>query len=293
MKFSDHVILGTHDSATHRGFFNTNFNHVAEAFVCQHISISEQFDLGVRFFDIRIDDQLRVIHGSTIFFLPDSVDPGIFGDLETILSEIETKVFNTNTFAIISLKFDKGDASSMSAKNKEKLEDLIESYKPFNNDDQNNIEGMYLLNRMGGITCSAPKLSYEDNDFTESGDFYIQDCYMYRNFITAEWRDKRDAVIKCDNKSFSGIKMNYTSFIKGAGSIKWDPKDVVKDLFKIFNPLSQLPVNTLPNPLRCAHEIEPWLLERSLSDFKSNIYVVDGLEEDLAKKIASVPGFLS
>ena len=184
--FSDYVILGTHDSGAYRGFFNANMNGIAGAFACQYDYVTKQYDYGVRFFDIRIDDKLRVIHGTTVPILPDAIDPGIFGNLETILSDIEQKVKDNNSFAIVSLKFDKGSSDTISQANKTKLENLIQNYKAFDNSPQSSIKGMYLLNRMGGIQCNASKISYVDNGFTETSDFYIQDCYSFSNWFLAE-----------------------------------------------------------------------------------------------------------
>lgn len=277
MRFSDFVILGTHDSCTSMGILSGT-NILTDAYATQEVDLSRQFELGVRFFDIRINEDLDIIHGNNFFK---------FGSLSNTLKTLEEKTKEAKSFCIVSLKFDDG---SLNDSNKEKLLALVSDYKAFNNSTQTTISGMYLLSRIDGLPFKH--VSFKDDGYTQADDLYIQDCYKFTNVIQAEWRDKVGCIEKCDAENFEGIKINFTSFIKGSASTRLDPVDAIKDLFKL-NPISAIPMNFVPNPLRCAVDVNKWLLDRAPSAFKSTIYAVDGVSKDLAEKFRKIPNYFS
>ena len=59
MVLSDVTIPGTHDAAT--AYTETQFNYMAQ---CQQLSINDQLYSGVRYFDLRLNRMIWLIHGS-------------------------------------------------------------------------------------------------------------------------------------------------------------------------------------------------------------------------------------
>lgn len=262
VRFSDFIILGTHDSASSMEYVPTGTglsDKVIRGHLCQTATIPDQFDLGVRFFDLRINSDLSLIHADNLLE---------FGHLKDTLEELNSKARSENTFAIISLKLDKG---SLSKDRKAELKKMLKGCKQLNNDKQWNISGMYILNRIEELS------GFKYVDFTTDGyttiettgehgtteELYVQDAYSFTNLFGA-WKEKRKSINKCDEKSFKGIKINFTSFVN----------------------------NLNPDPLIISDDINEWLRDREAKYFRSNIYAVDNVGKRLASKFAGLKGYL-
>ena len=162
-------IPGTHDSgATH--------SLVDLAGKCQDLSIQEHLDIGVRFFDIRLqlkNDKFVICHD----FLDQKLDfEPVLKTFDTFLDE------NKDEFLLVSLKKDY-DTVNSSKDFDVLLKEYLSTYTDKVSSDSNipNTLGeargnIYIIDRYG-FDMGVPAYYWSDNTTFETNELYVQDYY--------------------------------------------------------------------------------------------------------------------
>ena len=173
---------------------------------CQSLSLHDQFNLGVRFLDIRLKedhDKLKAVHG----FIDQKVS------FETITKTIEEFIEkNPSEFIIMSVK-EEADSSNSEIS----FENSLKSY--LNKDIY--LKDTELPNKLGDVRGKVMLLSRYENStigvpaydgwkdsvsFTLPNDIYVQDTYQ---ITSAE--QKQDEIVKCFNEAGHALKINFLS----------------------------------------------------------------------------------
>lgn len=249
----DLSIPGTHDSGAQHSIADV-------AGKCQDLSISSQLEIGVRFFDIRlqlVNDEFRVVHSF--------VDQDL--KFETVVKDLYSFIKNySSEFLIISIKEDNSAVNSTIAFDQA----LIKALKPYEdvfmlNESQlpktlgEARSKIYILSRFSGDVGIPAYFGWNDDDSFELEDLYIQD-----NYNISDIEEKKADIlntIKYANNNPNKLVINFTSCYLDPG----------------FPP-------TYAGTT--ALSINPWLKEEiSKNNDKLGIMLIDFIDEELSKAI--------
>ena len=248
-------IPGTHDSgATHS---------IADvAGKCQSLSIEDQLYMGVRFFDIRlqqVEDEFNIVHSF--------VDQGT--EFEDVLEEmVEFVIENPSEFLIISIKEDtdpknpEGDFAAL-------LEAELHEYDNISTSTTlpktvGEARGkIYLVSRYSNSTMGIPAYyGWQDSTSFELGELYVQDNYRVDN-AEEKIADIEHTMLVADKCKY-GLVLNFTSCYLTSG----------------------FPPTYAATP---AKTINPWLIERlNLEARPQGVLICDFVTSDLVKAIREV-----
>jgi 1-phosphatidylinositol phosphodiesterase len=248
-------IPGTHDSgATHS---------IADvAGKCQSLSIEDQLYIGVRFFDIRlqqVEDDLNIVHSF--------VDQG--EDFDDVLEDMAEFVKrNPTEFLFVSIKED-ADAKRPEGDFTALLEEELREYDCISTSTTlpktvGEARGkIYIISRYYGATMGIPAYSgWADSTSFELGELYVQD--NYRVDSAEEKIADIEATMAIADKCTYGLVLNYTSCYLTSG----------------------FPPTYAATP---AKTINPWLVERlNLEARPQGVLVCDFMTSELVKSIWEV-----
>ena len=248
-------IPGTHDSgATHS---------IADvAGKCQSLTIEDQLHIGVRFFDIRLQqvvDDFNIVHS----FVDQATD---FDDvLESMVSFV---VNNPTEFLIVSIKKDT-DSKNPQGDFTVLLEETLRKYSQISTSTElpktvgESRGKIYIVSRYEGSTMGIPAYNgWQDSTSFAIGDLYVQDNYKVES-AEEKIADIESAMMVADTCSY-GLVLNFTSCYLTSG----------------------FPPTYAATP---AQAINPWLIERlTLEDRPQGVLVCDFMTSDLVKAIWEV-----
>ena len=253
VRIKDLSIPGTHDSgATHS---------IADvAGKCQDISIATQLDIGVRFFDLRlqlVNDEFIITHD---FVKQNLKFETVMNDLNSFITE------NKDEFILISIKQEASSVDSTMYFD-DALKAKLLSYSSTVCLDSSLPETLgeargkiYVLSRSASNLGIPAYSGWADDTTFELNDMYIQDDYRIQYLD-----QKRKAIqetIEYTNEHSDKLVLNFTSCYADPG----------------FPPLYAGVV---------AHSINPWILNmfKSRPDVKLGIIVADFITEQLSYAI--------
>ena len=164
------AIPGTHDSGATHSIADLSGK-------CQSLSIDEQLELGVRFFDIRLqlkNNKLVVVHS----FVDQATDfDDVLDDMKEFLDD------NPTEFLIVSIKQD-ADPSGSNLDFTKELEKMLRSCNKVSEaTDLPNTVGeargrIHIISRYSGSTLGVPAYyGWADSTSFELGELYVQDHY--------------------------------------------------------------------------------------------------------------------
>ena len=201
-------IPGTHDSGALHSIFDVSGK-------CQDLSIEQQLNVGVRFFDLRlqnVNDKMQIVHS---FVDQRLTFASVMQSLDNFLKE------HPSEFLIISIKKDADDKNST----KEFEELLLEELKPFKNADfatnlpKNVGEArgkMFFISRYYSSTIGISAYSgWLDSTTFELGDLYVQDNYCI-NDVETKKMDIASAILFSQNNS-ERLVLNFSSCYLDSG----------------------------------------------------------------------------
>ena len=252
-KITEVSLPGTHDSgATHS---------IADvAGKCQDLSIKTQLEIGVRFFDLRlqlVNDEFKIVHSFVDQNLKFSA---VLEDLYSFIKE------NSSEYLIISIKEEASPVNSTLWFDEALIRDF-EEYKDVFMINENKLPEtvkdargkIYLLSRFSGDIGIPAHYGWADDCSFEFDNIFVQDNYNIQNI-----EDKKSDIlntINYANTNKNKLVLNFTSCYLDPG----------------FPPL---------DAGTAALAINPWLLE-TIKETKDNlgIIVADFITESLAKAI--------
>ena len=252
-KITEVSLPGTHDSgATHS---------IADvAGKCQDISIKTQLEIGVRFFDLRlqlVNDEFKIVHSFVDQNLKFSI---VLKDLYSFIKE------NSSEYLIISIKEEASPVNSTLWFDEALIRDF-EEYKDVFMINENKLPEtvkeargkIYLLSRFSGNIGIPAHYGWADDCSFEFDNIFVQDNYNIQNI-----EDKKSDILNAINYANTNknkLVLNFTSCYLDPG----------------FPPLY---AGT------AALAINPWFLE-TIKETKDNlgIIVADFITESLAKAI--------
>lgn len=252
-KITEVSLPGTHDSgATHS---------IADvAGKCQDLSIKTQLEIGVRFFDLRlqlVNDEFKIVHSFVDQNLKFSA---VLKDLYSFIKE------NSSEYLIISIKEEASPVNSTLWFDEALIRDF-EEYKDVFMINENKLPEIvkeargkiYLLSRFSGHIGIPAHYGWADDCSFEFDNIFVQDNYNIQNI-----EDKKSDILNAinyANTNKSKLVLNFTSCYLDPG----------------FPPLY---AGT------AALAINPWFLE-TIKETKDNlgIIVADFITESLAKAI--------
>lgn len=195
-------IPGTHDSGATRSIFDVSGK-------CQDTSIETQLNIGVRFFDMRlqlVEDDFRVVHS----FVDQKLE---FEDvLEDMVDFIE---HHNKEFLIMSIK---EEADSINAKRsfEEELLDELEEYKDiicYDNSLPTTLKEtrgkIYILSRFNTSIGIQAYVGWQDSTSFELNNMYIQDNYCISD-VEVKQKDILDT-IEYSKTHQDKLVLNFTS----------------------------------------------------------------------------------
>ena len=195
-------IPGTHDSGATRSIFDVSGK-------CQDTSIETQLNIGVRFFDMRlqlVEDDFRVVHS----FVDQKLE---FEDvLEDMVDFIE---HHNKEFLIMSIK---EEADSINAKRsfEEELLDELEEYKDiicYDNSLPKTLKEargkIYILSRFNTSIGIQAYAGWQDSTSFELNNMYIQDNYCISD-VEVKQKDILDT-IEYSKTHQDKLVLNFTS----------------------------------------------------------------------------------
>ena len=243
-------IPGTHDSGATHSIFDV-------AGKCQDLSIQSQLNIGVRFFDLRLqlrNDELEIVHS----FVNQKL---YFADV--IKAMIDFVKEYDSEFLIISLKEEESSFNSTKS-----FEDVLVSYLKDEVFDKSNSLPQTLKDARGKIYI----LSRMDSEYgiqaydgwQDSTTFMLDDLYIQDNYSIDEIKIKKEDIIKMIE--FSKTNSNYL----------------------VINFTSCYLNNAFPPTYAgtAALEINPWFNEYISNNNDSlGIVVMDFISQDLAQAI--------
>lgn len=246
---TDLSIPGTHDSGATHSIFDV-------AGKCQDTSISRQLNMGVRFFDLRlqlVNNEFRIVHSF--------VDQDLkFKDVMKDISEFISR--NKSEFIIISIKQEETSKDSTLDFKDELIKILNEFYVCLDNCLPNTLGEargkIYVLSRYN-LEFGIPAYSgWVDDDTFELNGLYIQDNYCIED-IEEKKKDIVDTINYSNNNDC--LVLNFTScYLDNAF-----PPTYAGTTARIIN---------------------PWFIKYiSSCDAKLGIIVADFMSADLAKSI--------
>lgn len=252
-KITEVSLPGTHDSgATHS---------IADvAGKCQDLSIKTQLEIGVRFFDLRlqlVNDEFKIVHSFVDQNLKFSA---VLKDLYSFIKE------NSSEYLIISIKEEASPINSTLWFDEALIRDF-EEYKDVFMINENKLPEtvkeargkIYLLSRFSGDIGIPAHYGWADDCSFEFDNIFVQDNYNIQNI-----EDKKSDILNAINYANTNknkLVLNFTSCYLDPG----------------FPPLY---AGT------AALAINPWFLE-TIKETKDNlgIIVADFITESLAKAI--------
>lgn len=252
-KITEVSLPGTHDSgATHS---------IADvAGKCQDISIKTQLEIGVRFFDLRlqlVNDEFKIVHSFVDQNLKFSA---VLEDLYSFIKE------NSSEYLIISIKEEASPVNSTLWFDEALIRDF-EEYKDVFMINENKLPEtvkeargkIYLLSRFSGDIGIPAHYGWADDCSFEFDNIFVQDNYNIQNI-----EDKKSDILNAINYANSNknkLVLNFTSCYLDPG----------------FPP---------SYAGTAALAINPWFLEtiKETKD-KLGIIVADFITESLAKAI--------
>jgi 1-phosphatidylinositol phosphodiesterase len=252
-KITEVSLPGTHDSgATHS---------IADvAGKCQDLSIKTQLEIGVRFFDLRlqlVNDEFKIVHSFVDQNLKFST---VLKDLYSFIKE------NSSEYLIISIKEEASPVNSTLWFDEALIRDF-EEYKDVFMINENKLPEtvkeargkIYLLSRFSGDIGIPAHYGWADDCSFEFDNIFVQDNYNIQNI-----EDKKSDILNAinyANTTKNKLVLNFTSCYLDPG----------------FPPLY---AGT------AALAINPWFLE-TIKETKDNlgIIVADFITESLAKAI--------
>lgn len=195
-------IPGTHDSGATRSIFDVSGK-------CQDTSIETQLNIGVRFFDMRlqlVEDDFRVVHSF--------VDQKL--KFEDVLEDMVNFVKDHKSeFLIMSIK---EEADSINAKRsfEEEILDEFEEYKDvicYDNSLPTTLKEargkIYILSRFNTSIGIQAYFGWQDSTAFELNNMYIQDNYCITD-IEVKQKDILDT-IEYSNTHKDKLVLNFTS----------------------------------------------------------------------------------
>lgn len=243
-------IPGTHDSGATHSIFDV-------AGKCQDLRIQSQLNIGVRFFDLRLqlkNDELEIVHS----FVNQKL---YFADVINAMIDF-VKEYDSE-FLIISLK---EEASSLNST--KSFEDVLASYLKDEVFDKSNILPQTLKDARGKIYILSRMDSEYGiqayNGWQDSTTFMLDDLYIQDNYSIDEIKIKKEDIIK--TIEFSKTNTNYL----------------------VINFTSCYLNNAFPPTYAgtAALEINPWFNEYISNNNDSlGIIVMDFISQDLAQAI--------
>ena len=207
-KIKDLSIPGTHDSGAMHSLFDV-------AGKCQDVSIIKQLDMGVRFFDIRlqlVDNELNVVHSF--------VDQEL--KFEWVLNYYKNFLKDYNSeFIIMSIKED-AESKDSSKSFKDVLVSLLAKYNDYICYDNKLPETVkeargkvYILSRYELDFGISAYQGWKDSTTFELNDLYVQDNYCI-NDIDEKKKDIK-ATLEYSKNNNDKLVLNFTScYIDGA-----------------------------------------------------------------------------
>lgn len=252
-KITEVSLPGTHDSgATHS---------IADvAGKCQDISIKTQLEIGVRFFDLRlqlVNDEFKIVHSFVDQNLKFST---VLKDLYSFIKE------NSSEYLIISIKEEASPVNSSLWFDEALIRDF-EEYKDVFMINENKLPEtvkeargkIYLLSRFSGDIGIPAHYGWADDCSFEFDNIFVQDNYNIQNI-----EDKKSDILNAINYANTNknkLVLNFTSCYLDPG----------------FPP---------SYAGTAALSINPWFLE-TIKETKDNlgIIVADFITESLAKAI--------
>ena len=250
-KIAEMSIPGTHDSGATHSLFDV-------AGKCQDLSIKSQLNIGVRFFDIRlqlVNDNLNIVHSF--------VDQKL--KFDTVLNDFTSYIKENNSeFLIISLKEDADDKNS-TISFEDKLIESLSKHKDvisFDNSLPETIKDargkIFILSRCN-IDIGIPAyFGWADSTSFELNNLYVQDNYCI-NDIDVKKQDILNT-IKYSKTNTDKLVLNFTSCY----------------LDNAFPP---------SYAGTAARLINPWFYDVIDNDDKLGIIVADFITLELAKSI--------
>lgn len=194
-------IPGTHDSGATHSIFDVSGK-------CQDLSIQSQLNIGVRFFDIRlqlVNDEFKIVHSF--------VDQKL--KLESVLDSMDSFIKENNSeFLLVSLKKEESDKNS-TLNFKEALTKKLNEYTSFCFDASlpetlKDARGkIYVLDRYGLDVGIKAYDGWLDSTSFELNNMYIQDNYCIDN-IDIKKQDIVSTINYC-NKDKNKLVINFTS----------------------------------------------------------------------------------
>lgn len=199
---NDLSIPGTHDSGATHSIFDI-------AGKCQDLSINEQVNMGVRFFDIRlqlVNDEFNVVHS----FVDQKLK---FKDVIKCLYDYIK--YNASEFLIISIKKEEESLSSTKTFEEALLEDFSQYQDVVCFDKQlpktvKEARGkIFLISRYNSSIGVDAYVGWKDSTTFELNNFYIQD-----NYCIDDIEDKKNDIMKTlsySNNNHDKLVLNFTS----------------------------------------------------------------------------------
>lgn len=245
-------IPGTHDSGATHSIFDV-------AGKCQDLSIKQQLKIGVRFFDIRlqqVNDSLNVVHSF--------VDQNL--SFEKVLKDMDGFIKENNSeFLIVSIKEDADSKNSNKSFDKLVLEYLNRYDKTIcldNNLPETIKEArgkIYILSRFSSEIGIQAYMGWQD-----STTFTIDNLYVQDNYCIDDINIKKEDILNTLNYSKTNqdkLVLNFTSCYLDYG----------------FPPTYAVPP---------AKDINPWLIKTiNENDDSVGIIVADFISKEMALAI--------
>lgn len=245
-------IPGTHDSGATHSIFDV-------AGKCQDLSIKQQLKIGVRFFDIRlqqVNDSLNVVHSF--------VDQNL--SFEKVLKDMDGFIKENNSeFLIVSIKEDADSKNSNKSFDKLVLEYLNRYDKTIcldNNLPETIKEArgkIYILSRFSSEIGIQAYMGWQD-----STTFTIDNLYVQDNYCIDDINIKKEDILNTLNYSKTNqdkLVLNFTSCYLDYG----------------FPPTYAAPP---------AKDINPWLIKTiNENDDSVGIIVADFISKEMASAI--------
>lgn len=204
-KITELSIPGSHDSGATHSILDI-------AGKCQDLSITDQLNIGVRYFDIRLQlvkDKLQVVHS---FVSQDLSFESVISSLATFVRD------NPYEFVFMSIK-EEAKAISSNKKFEDVLKTDLSKYEPYISYEDTLPETVWdargkihLLSRYKGSTVGVPSYNgWRDDDTFIMGDFYVQD-----NYDISDVNDKKKDILDTIDYSLNNsdkLVLNFTSAV--------------------------------------------------------------------------------
>lgn len=207
-KITDMSIPGTHDSGATHSIADVSGK-------CQDSSIAEQLDMGVRFFDLRlqlVNNEFKIVHSF--------VDQKL--SFETVLTDFHNFMEkNTSEFLLLSIKKEADNVDSNIDFGSKLLEDLgkLQPYISLNSklpETLGEARGhIYILNRYNDTIGLKAAYGWADDTTFDIENMHIQDNYSVET-VDVKWNDI-ESTIEYAKNSNDKLVFNFTSCYLNSG----------------------------------------------------------------------------